>query len=178
MNTQEQGRSPQSTVGRPSSVSFKDGRPQCKVAQEGKAAKDTEDPLVKLERAVELLDRGLLSVREYELLKQHILTDLLSTELGWHRTKAGVEGGLSRTTALLRPGKGVDLHRRSGQVECGKSGARHLHQCCMQSHRPWSQRLRWSRRSTAPRLMGVQGVRQPSLQSLWSPFRARPPPSA
>ena len=71
MNTQEQGRSPQSTVGRPSSVSFKDGRPQCKVAQEGKAAKDTEDPLVKLERAVELLDRGLLSVREYELLKQH-----------------------------------------------------------------------------------------------------------
>ena len=47
----------------------------------------------------------------------------------------------------------------------------------MQSRRPWSQRLRWSRRTTAPRLTGVQGVRQPSLQSLWSPFRARPPPS-
>ena len=60
----------------------KDGRPRRKAAQEGKAAKDTEDPLVKLERVVELLDRGLLSVREYELLKQHILTDLLSTALG------------------------------------------------------------------------------------------------
>ena len=42
----------------------------------------------------------------------------------------------------------------------------------MQSRRPWSQRLRWSRRSTASRLTGAQGVRQPSLQSLWSPFRA------
>ena len=60
----------------------KDGRPRRKAAQEGKAAKDTEDPLVKLERVVELLDRGLLSVREYDLLKQHILTDLLSTALG------------------------------------------------------------------------------------------------
>ncbi len=37
----------------------KDGRPRRKAAQEGKAAKDTEDPLVKLERVVELLDRGL-----------------------------------------------------------------------------------------------------------------------
>ena len=46
----------------------KDGRPRRKAAQEGKAAKDTEDPLVKLERVVELLDRCLLSVREYELL--------------------------------------------------------------------------------------------------------------
>ena len=64
----------------------KDGRPRRKAAQEGKAAKDTEDPLVKLERVVELLDRGLLSVREYELLKQHILTDLLSTALGWPST--------------------------------------------------------------------------------------------
>ena len=64
----------------------KDGRPRRKAAQEGKAAKDTEDPLVKLERVVELLDRGLLSVREYELLKQHILTDLLSTALGWPPT--------------------------------------------------------------------------------------------
>jgi hypothetical protein len=73
LNTQEQGRSPQSTVGRPSSVAFKDGLPRRKAAQEGKAAKDTEDPLVKLDRVVELLDRGLLSVREYELLKQHIL---------------------------------------------------------------------------------------------------------
>ena len=63
-----------------------DGRPRRKAAQEGKAAKDTEDPLVKLERVVELLDRGLLSVREYELLKQHILTDLLSTALGWPPT--------------------------------------------------------------------------------------------
>jgi len=44
---------------------YKDGRPQHKAAQEGKAAKDTEDPLVKLERVVELLDSGLLSVREY-----------------------------------------------------------------------------------------------------------------
>ena len=35
---------------------------------------------------MELLDRGLLSVREYELLKQHILTDLLSTALGWPST--------------------------------------------------------------------------------------------
>ena len=96
---------------------YKDGRPRRTAAQEGKAAKDTEDPLVKLERAVALLDRCLLSVREYELLKQHILTDLLSTELGWHRTKAGVEGGLSRTPALLRPGQGVSLRRRSGQVE-------------------------------------------------------------
>ena len=142
----------------------KDGRPRRKAAQEGKAAKDTEDPLVKLERVVELLDRGLLSVREYEFLKQHILTDLLSTALGWpqlRRTKAGVEGGLSRTPALLRPGQGVALRRRSGQVD----------------RRPWSQRLRWSRRSTAPRLTGAQGVRQPSLQSLWNPFRARPPPS-
>jgi hypothetical protein len=77
---------PPSTVGRPSSVAFKDGRPRRKAAQEGKAAKDTEDPLVKLERAVELLDRGLLSVREYELLKQHILKDLLSTALGWPAT--------------------------------------------------------------------------------------------
>lgn len=65
---------------------YKDGRPRRKAAQEGKAAKDTEDPLVKLERVVELLDRGLLSVREYELLKQHILTDLLSTALGWPST--------------------------------------------------------------------------------------------
>ena len=60
---------------------YKDGRPRRKAAQEGKAAKDTEDPLVKLERVVELLDRSLLSVCEYELLKQHILTDLLSTAL-------------------------------------------------------------------------------------------------
>lgn len=65
---------------------YKDGRPRRKAAQEGKAAKDTEDPLVKLERVVELLDRGLLSVREYELLKQHILTDLLSNALGWPST--------------------------------------------------------------------------------------------
>ena len=86
MNTQEQGRSPLSTVGRPCSVTFKDGRPWRKPAQKGKATKDTEDPLVKLERAVALLDRGLLSVREYELLKQHILTDLLSTALGWPAT--------------------------------------------------------------------------------------------
>jgi hypothetical protein len=35
---------------------------------------------------VELLDRCLLSVREYELIKQHILTDLLSTALGWPAT--------------------------------------------------------------------------------------------
>ena len=47
---------------------YQDGRSRRKAAQEGKAAKDTEDPLVKLERVVELLDRGLLSVREYELL--------------------------------------------------------------------------------------------------------------
>ncbi len=40
----------------------KGGRPRRKAAQENKAAKDTEDPLVKLERAVGLLDRGLLSV--------------------------------------------------------------------------------------------------------------------
>ena len=33
-------------------------------------------------KIVELLDHGLLSVREYELLKQHILTDLLSTAQG------------------------------------------------------------------------------------------------
>ena len=79
MNTQEQGRSPSSTVGRPCSVAFKDGRPLSKAAQKGKATKDTEDPLVKLERAVALLDSVLLSVREYELLKQHILTDLLDT---------------------------------------------------------------------------------------------------
>jgi hypothetical protein len=79
MNTQEQGRSPSSTVGRPCSVAFKDGRPRRKAAQKGKADKDTEDPLVKLERTVSLLDRCLLSVREYELLKQHILTDLLDT---------------------------------------------------------------------------------------------------
>ena len=79
MNTQEQGRSPSSTVGRPCSVAFKDGRPRRKAAQKGKADKDTEDPLVKLEWAVALLDRGLLSVRKYELLKQHILTDLLDT---------------------------------------------------------------------------------------------------
>ena len=65
---------------------YKDGRPRRKAAQEGKAAKDTEDPLVKLERVVELLDRGLLSVREYELLKKHIFTDLLSTALGWPPT--------------------------------------------------------------------------------------------
>ena len=63
-----------------------DGRLRHKAAQEGKAAKDTEDPLVKLERVVELLDRGLLSVREYELLKKHIFTDLLSTALGWPPT--------------------------------------------------------------------------------------------
>ena len=62
---------------------YKDGRPRRKAAQEGKAAKDTEGPLVKLDRVVELLDSGLLSVREYELLKQHILTDLLGTALGW-----------------------------------------------------------------------------------------------
>jgi hypothetical protein len=75
-----------STVRRPSKVASKGGRPRRKAAQENKAAKDTEDPLVKLERAVALLDRGLLSVREYELLKQHILTDLLSTALGWPAT--------------------------------------------------------------------------------------------
>ena len=61
MNTQEQGRSPLSTVGRPCSVAFKDGRPWRKPAQKGKATKDTEDPLVKLERVVKLLDHGLLS---------------------------------------------------------------------------------------------------------------------
>ena len=65
---------------------YKDGRPRRKAEKEGKAAKDTEDPLVKLERVVELLDRSLLSVCEYELLKQHILTDLLSTALGWPAT--------------------------------------------------------------------------------------------
>ena len=61
---------------------YKDGRPRRTAAQEGKAAKDTEDPLVKLERAVTLMDSCLLSVREYELLKQHILTDLLNTGVG------------------------------------------------------------------------------------------------
>jgi hypothetical protein len=45
----------------------KGGRPRRKAVQENKAAKDTDtDPLVKLELAVGLLDRGLLSVREYE----------------------------------------------------------------------------------------------------------------
>ena len=62
------------------------GRLRHKAAQEGKAAKDTKDPLVKLELVVELVDHCLLSVREYELLKQHILTDLLSTALGWPAT--------------------------------------------------------------------------------------------
>ena len=75
-----------STVRRPSKVASKGGRPRRKAAQENKAAKDTEDPLVKLERAVALLDRGLVSVREYELLKQHILTDLVSTALRWPAT--------------------------------------------------------------------------------------------
>jgi hypothetical protein len=65
---------------------YKDGWQRHKAAQEGKATKDTKDPLVKLELVVELLDRCLLSVREYELLKQHILTDLLSTALGWPAT--------------------------------------------------------------------------------------------
>ena len=65
---------------------YKDGRSRRKAAQEGKAAKDTEDPLVKLELVVELFGHSLLSVREYELLKQHILTDLLSTALGWPST--------------------------------------------------------------------------------------------
>ena len=51
---------------------YKDGWPLRKAAQEGKADKDTEDALVKLDRVVELLDHGLLSVREYELLKQSI----------------------------------------------------------------------------------------------------------
>ena len=69
-----------------SAAPHQDGRPLCKAAQEGKAAKDTEGPLVKLEQVVELLDRRLLSVCEYELLKQHILTDLLSTALGWPAT--------------------------------------------------------------------------------------------
>lgn len=99
---------------------YKDGRPRRKAAQEGKAAKDTEDPLVKLERVVELLDRGLLSVREYELLKQHILTDLLSTALGWPSTAQdqGRGGGRPLEDAgSLRPGQGVALRRRSGQVE-------------------------------------------------------------
>ena len=74
-----------------------------------------------------------------------------------------MEGGLLRTPALLRPGKGVALRRRSGQVECGRSGARHLNQCCMQSRRPWSQRLRWSRRSTAQHGAKVDGEsRRPS----------------
>jgi hypothetical protein len=41
-NTQEQGRSPPSTVGRPSSVVFKDGRPRHKAVQEGKADKDMD----------------------------------------------------------------------------------------------------------------------------------------
>jgi len=40
----------------------------------------------------------------------------------------------------------------------------------MKSRRPWSQRLRWSRRTTAPRLTGVQGVRQPSLQTFGAHF--------
>jgi hypothetical protein len=46
-----------------SAAPYKDGRQRHKAAQEGKAAKDTEDPLVKLDRVVELLDRCLLSVR-------------------------------------------------------------------------------------------------------------------
>jgi hypothetical protein len=86
-----------STVRRPSKVASKGGRPRRKAAQENKAAKDTEDPLVKLERAVGLLDRGLLSVREYELLKQHILTDLLSTELGWSAAAQDKGRGVGRT---------------------------------------------------------------------------------
>jgi hypothetical protein len=113
----------------------KGGRPRRKAVQENKAAKDTDtDPLVKLELAVGLLDRGLLSVREYELLKQHVLTALLSTELGW-------------PTAAQDRGS--------------------LQQCCTQSRRPWSQLLWWNRRSTATRLLGVQGVSQPSLRE-WS----------
>ncbi len=52
---------------------------------------------MKLERAVGLLDRGLLSVREYELLKQHILTDLLSTELGWSAAAQDKGRGVGRT---------------------------------------------------------------------------------
>ena len=51
------------------------------------------DPLLKLERAVGLLDRGLLSVREYELLKRHILTDLPSTKLGEEVDEADGEAG-------------------------------------------------------------------------------------
>jgi hypothetical protein len=170
LNKQDQGRSPHEV-----------STPLVMSPRTATTAQEAEDPLVELEGAVGLLDSGLLSVREYELLKQHILTDLMTLSWGGlqlHRTKAGVEVGLSKTPALLRTGKGVALRRRSGQVECGRSGARHLHQCCIQSRRPWSQRLRWSRRSTAPRLLGVQGVRQPSMQSLWSPFRASPPPSA
>jgi hypothetical protein len=52
----------------------KGGRPRRKAAKENKAAKDTDtDLIVKLEWAVGLLDSSLLSVRQYELLNQHIL---------------------------------------------------------------------------------------------------------
>ncbi len=86
-----------SKVRQPSKVASKGGWPRHKAVQENKAAKDTEDPLVKLERAVGLLDRSLLSVREYELLKQHILTDLLSTELGWSAAAQDKGRGVGRT---------------------------------------------------------------------------------
>ena len=181
MNTQEQGRSPLSTVGRPCSVTFKDGRPWRKPAQKGKATKDTEDPLVKLERAVTYLDRGLLSVREYELLKQHILTDLLSTALGWPATAQDQGRGGGRP--LEDDCSFTARERGSSASEVGTGRVREVGSSTPASVRhakslPWSQRLRWSRRSTEPRLMGDQGARQPSLQSLWSPFRARPLPSA
>ena len=82
---------------------YKDGRPRRKAAQEGKAAKDTEDPLVKLELVVELFGHGLLSVREYELLKQHILTDLLSTALGWPSTAQDQGRGRATLGKAQRP---------------------------------------------------------------------------
>ena len=66
------------------------GQPQ--TGTEGTQSVDP-DPLLKLERAVGLLDRGLLSVREYELLKRSILTDLPGTKQGEKVDEADGEAG-------------------------------------------------------------------------------------
>jgi len=113
LNKQDQGRSPHEV-----------STPLVMSPRTATTAQEAEDPLVELEGAVGLLDSGLLSVREYELLKQHILTDLMSAELGWPSTAQDKGRGGGRP--LEDAGSFTDRERGRSASEVGTGRVREV----------------------------------------------------
>jgi len=98
------------------------------------------DPLLKLERAVGLLDRGLLSLREYELLKRHILTDLPSTKQREEVDDADGEAGAAAAGGGAAGGGMSLAHGGSARAAPYAVRSRRCAKTCLRSHDydcPW-----------------------------------------